>query len=401
MWSKLSSSEREEYEDGCKRCPDPVLSILRPDCNFSAVSESLDSLLQSMKKAGKLSSSFETVVQYKALQSLSSPGDAVGVLAAQSIGEPSTQMTLNTFHFAGRGEMNVTLGIPRLREILMVASANIKTPSMDIPFLPGVTEKQAEKLRLQLTKVTMAQVLEKVEVRERIDIGTRCRVHTLKFVFLHKSEYSKNFCVKPRHILQYVEEGFLRQKLCAALQKVKGKKNEKDEIEIARQGNQSRIKGGADDDENDFNGDNDNEQRNEDNLRTERDKKGTGEEHESSDEEEAMDDADATQAMRMSRHSERGYDAPEEEEIIVERDDYNLDGDVYDPNNSARKGFGDNEEDEVGGEDSMRRLKVSQVDYDIRVATVRKLHPLIQDYDFDQENEQWCTVELHVSYFVL
>ena len=34
-------------------------------------------------------------------------------IAAQSVGEPSTQMTLNTFHFAGRGDMNVTLGIPR------------------------------------------------------------------------------------------------------------------------------------------------------------------------------------------------------------------------------------------------------------------------------------------------
>ena len=37
------------------------------------------------------------------------------MVSVQSIGEPSTQMTLNTFHFAGRGEMNVTLGIPRLR----------------------------------------------------------------------------------------------------------------------------------------------------------------------------------------------------------------------------------------------------------------------------------------------
>ena len=54
------------------------------------------------------------------IQSMVEPGEPVGVLAAQSIGEPSTQMTLNTFHFAGRGEMNVTLGIPRLREILMV-----------------------------------------------------------------------------------------------------------------------------------------------------------------------------------------------------------------------------------------------------------------------------------------
>lgn len=65
-------------------------------------------------------------------------GENVGVLAAQSIGEPSTQMTLNTFHFAGRGDMNVTLGIPRLREILMMASKQIKTPSMEIPFLEGL-----------------------------------------------------------------------------------------------------------------------------------------------------------------------------------------------------------------------------------------------------------------------
>lgn len=50
-------------------------------------------------------------------------GEAVGVLAAQSIGEPSTQMTLNTFHMAGRGEANVTLGIPRLRCVWLLSQA--------------------------------------------------------------------------------------------------------------------------------------------------------------------------------------------------------------------------------------------------------------------------------------
>lgn len=65
------------------------------------------------------------------------PGENVGLLAAQSIGEPSTQMTLNTFHFAGRGEMNVTLGIPRLREILMTVGSSIKTPSTEVYFHPG------------------------------------------------------------------------------------------------------------------------------------------------------------------------------------------------------------------------------------------------------------------------
>jgi len=65
-------------------------------------------------------------------------------------------MTLNTFHFAGRGDMNVTLGIPRLRELLMMASKNQKTPAMDIPFRANVSERKAEKFRLRFTKVTVA-----------------------------------------------------------------------------------------------------------------------------------------------------------------------------------------------------------------------------------------------------
>lgn len=43
----------------------------------------------------------------------------LGCVAAQSVGEPSTQMTLNTFHLAGHGGANVTLGIPRLREVFI------------------------------------------------------------------------------------------------------------------------------------------------------------------------------------------------------------------------------------------------------------------------------------------
>lgn len=56
--------------------------------------------------------------------------------------------------------MNVTLGIPRLKEILMTASKQLKTPSMDIPFVAGITPRKAEKLRLKLIRVTVADVLE-------------------------------------------------------------------------------------------------------------------------------------------------------------------------------------------------------------------------------------------------
>jgi len=61
-------------------------------------------------------------------QSLIEPGEAAGVVSAQSIGEPGTQMTLRTFHFAGIRELNVTLGLPRLIEIVDAR----KTPSTPI-----------------------------------------------------------------------------------------------------------------------------------------------------------------------------------------------------------------------------------------------------------------------------
>ena len=59
------------------------------------------------------------------------PGQAVGIITAQSIGEPGTQMTLRTFHFAGIKERNVTLGLPRLIELVDARKKPV-TPTMDI-----------------------------------------------------------------------------------------------------------------------------------------------------------------------------------------------------------------------------------------------------------------------------
>ncbi|KAL8656362.1 MAG: hypothetical protein Q9210_000289 [Variospora velana] len=70
-------------------------------------------------------------IESKFCRAAVNPGEMVGVLAAQSIGEPATQMTLNTFHFAGVASKNVTLGVPRLKEILNVAR-DIKTPTMTV-----------------------------------------------------------------------------------------------------------------------------------------------------------------------------------------------------------------------------------------------------------------------------
>ena len=66
------------------------------------------------------------------LDAIINPGEMVGPIAAQSIGEPATQMTLNTFHYAGvSSKSNVTRGIPRLKELMNV-TPNLKNPSTTI-----------------------------------------------------------------------------------------------------------------------------------------------------------------------------------------------------------------------------------------------------------------------------
>lgn len=93
------------------------------------------------------------------------PGEMVGVLAAQSIGEPATQMTLNTFHFTGVSAKNVTLGVPRLKEILNV-SKNTKTPSMVVYQVPenAGSLDAAKALRSQIVHTTLRDVTETWEL---------------------------------------------------------------------------------------------------------------------------------------------------------------------------------------------------------------------------------------------
>ena len=91
-----------------------------------------------------------------------SPGEMVGMIAAQSIGEPTTQMTLNTFHFAGvASKSNVTRGVPRLEEILSL-SENPKNPSLTVHLLK---EDELERSNAQ-------SIMNKLEHTKLCDITT-------------------------------------------------------------------------------------------------------------------------------------------------------------------------------------------------------------------------------------
>lgn len=164
--------------------PDPAMSKLRLDYCVGAISERLqgkvdeyvkqnsDEVLASVGSDTTITpESLELLVWVKYLRSLACPGEAVGCVAAQSVGEPSTQMTLNTFHLAGHGGANVTLGIPRLREVIMVASRKLKTPTMFVPMRDPLDESGAESLSNKLSLVPLSHLLSHaggIEVGEQI-----------------------------------------------------------------------------------------------------------------------------------------------------------------------------------------------------------------------------------------
>lgn len=104
-------------------------------------------------------------VEAKFKSSLASPGEMCGTLAAQSIGEPATQMTLNTFHYAGVSSKNVTLGVPRLKEIINVA-VNLKTPSMTVYLDPKVSRDiaSAKEVQTELSYTTLKTVTASTEI---------------------------------------------------------------------------------------------------------------------------------------------------------------------------------------------------------------------------------------------
>ena len=84
------------------------------------------------------------------------PGSAVGAVGAQSIGEPGTQMTLKTFHFAGVASMNITAGVPRIKEIINAAKT-VATPIIRVLFADPFDEVTARVVKGCVERTRMGQ----------------------------------------------------------------------------------------------------------------------------------------------------------------------------------------------------------------------------------------------------
>ncbi|XP_041360150.1 uncharacterized protein LOC121376369 [Gigantopelta aegis] len=382
-WFALSADERRRYSRHCQRCPDPVMSVYKPSEHPTVLSEKIPDLLEEFDedhftKILKQCPShtvedfqvqdFRDMLMGKVLRSMAEPGEAVGLLCAQSIGEPSTQMTLNTFHFAGRGEMNVTLGIPRLREIIMVASATLKTPSMDITVRDtGSALYQARKLQKKLNKVVLSQVLQDVEVSEMLSINhkskfDRYRKFSVRFVFLPHAVYKENVCLRPRQVLHQMEESVVAQLIDHIKLKMKA-------IQQAKHLNTGAVRSKAP---------------------TEQETTGGadgGDDEELSDAEPEEGSSSAVRDQRRQQESQE-YDGEEQEKEMVEDNDDN-DLMVGEDTNEAQ--FEEEFQDELLIDERTKKAKMAS---DNRIQNVKQISQSICDYKYDTKNSMWCQLTL-------
>ncbi|CDK29787.1 unnamed protein product [Kuraishia capsulata CBS 1993] len=348
---------------------DPVLSVYNPSKYLGSVSEKfqdeLDDFIEknpqlfASSKEAKLSGAltekkFRALMQLKYMRSLINPGEAVGIIASQSVGEPSTQMTLNTFHFAGHGAANVTLGIPRLREIVMTASSSIKTPQMSLPLLTDVSDDMAEAFCKSVTKVVFSEFVNRVSVVETsgsaADGGKPSRSYNIHIEFFDREAYENEYDVTKDELVEVVKEKFLIALEKAIVKQVKKQRKAVTELPSIGEAvpsvmNEAAVSG-----------------------------------KESNDADDATDDK-----VRSNTKQAVSYDGPDDEEREIIDQDSDSDSDLE-------------MEDAVEEQpiQSEEKVGLSKEERD-RQQEVIGAHSFITAFNFDDKSGKWCDFKLELS----
>ncbi|GAA5918217.1 hypothetical protein JCM8208_001412, partial [Rhodotorula glutinis] len=331
---------------------------------------------------------FRSLMSMRYMRSLVEPGEAVGLMASQGVGEPSTQMTLNTFHFAGHGAANVTLGIPRLREIVMTASQDIKTPMMRLPIVEGVSDSRLKTFCQSSTRLTLSQCVDNVVVEERLTPKTsennhsRSKLYTVKLNLFPRADYEAEYSVSPEQILAGIAKTFvpLLDKAITKEVKQNDRESTREAAEVGqgkqvRKGGKGSASGGDED--------------------------GAGEEDAGvvgrGDGEEIDGDADDERRGRQA-NDEQTYDDEDEDEAPDAEDELEA---KFKEADDAASADGDSSDDEAAEEDPevvARRSKAESLErmkqYERRVpGTSRYVNKLV----FDKEGGESCELELEFS----
>jgi len=189
----------KEFED---KIPNKILDDVKANLPGSVSQAKLRAILEAVED------------EYKNTQV--EAGESVGLVSAESIGEPGTQMTLDTFHLAGVSEMNVTMGLPRIIEILD-ARKTIKTPMMEIylksPYNKG---KDIRQIALSVKETKLGEIVEEFNINI-VDLCVEVKLNAKKM---------KDISITHAQVvkaLSKITKGIVKDKKVQIIVKLKGK----------------------------------------------------------------------------------------------------------------------------------------------------------------------------------
>lgn len=285
-------------------------------------------------------------------------------------------MTLNTFHLAGHGAANVTLGIPRLREIVMTASAHIATPTMKIPFVDETSEQEQRRFVQKASRLTVSEVVDQVLVEERLlpkKDGPRKRKYAVTLQFFNPAEYKDTYGIEVEEVLRGIATHFiplLEKEIKAELKR--SKKQAKAQAADIGRGHAMRMAEAS----------NEEEQQEQEELR-----------HDNA---EDMEDGDADDLKRSAqRNNDHDYDATDNNSNAGDLE-ADFDAAFNDNPKTTQPDSSDESEDEdessAQNEDSeKKRERLDELESQATSSTM-----FTQSLTFDKEKGAWCKFDLEV-----
>ncbi|KAH8698596.1 putative DNA-directed RNA polymerase I subunit [Talaromyces proteolyticus] len=384
---------------------DPVLSVYHPGGHYGSVSESFsqalkeygednpDKLLKDKKRGveGMLSKkSFESVMHMKYLNSVIDPGDAVGIVAGQSIGSQTTQMTLNTFHLAGHSAHNVTLGVPRLREIVMTASQKPTTPTMTVEVIEELSEEAGESFAKGISRLSIAEVIDTLQVRESTTSGegaAKAKIYDIDLKFFDAKEYGKEYAITKRDLLRSLQDEFIPKFIKLIKNELKRREDEKDlKVYSAAQpdigvsiGTSEGFDGAA------------------------RQTEASTRNDDAGDDDDEDDEEDAKRGRsNNNRNNQVSYEEPDDDEDVIRRDQSDSESESDDDDDSARKNRREktrsDSTDTSDDEDELtEEIKAERHDAKMREEEVLGKYGEISSFKFDTKHGDSCFIRLEYS----
>jgi DNA-directed RNA polymerase I subunit RPA1 len=282
-------------------------------------------------------------------------------------------MTLNTFHLAGHGAANVTLGIPRLREIIMTASKTPATPTMKLLLRDSTRDEDIEPFIKTVSRVTLSQVVERVTVTEQLSGKTdmaRQRRYTVLVELYPPKEYQAEYEVTPKQVHESLAFNFSQQLTKEIKAEItRAIKSQEDNLNVG-QGKKMNLKGDmgetAADDEGDAPSTNQRRGR---------------------DDELDDDDGDAYQAKRQQQTRQLDYEDDDDAESgIADYEDY-----------VERGAEGEAEADDGLDKDPMEKAQIDQ-EADLLGEAFKKWCKYATSFSFDNHGGRSAQFDLEVSF---